>query len=407
MNFEYTVKTRSGGLSHGVIEAPSSAEARRQLADQGMFALQLSERAIATALETSGNRRWQLFGSRIGKSDILMMTCQLSVMTQAGIDLAEATRSIAHSCPHPALKKVLDAVYDDISSGKSMSVALARQSQVFGASYVAAISAAEASGTMTAALARLAELLRNEIRLRGALIAAMAYPGALCSVALLVILAIFFFVLPQFANVFQDMGVDPPPMTALLLNLAGTVRDNLLLVGLGVGGLAWGGRYALQQPETRRILDHLQLNCLPFRNAVRPLLVGQSFRLLSTMLQSKVPLLEAIQLCRRAARNSFYRDLFDKLEKEVESGQGISETLTKAAFIPPGAAQMVQSAEQAGKMGEILETVGLFYEEQGERELNKLVKLMEPMIVVVMGVIVSLVVASVVLPLLDVTSVQG
>jgi type IV pilus assembly protein PilC len=407
MTFEYTVKTRSGSLSQGVIDATSSAEARRQLLEQGMFALSLKERSRAAPRSAVQEPKRPLFQSRIGKSDLLMVTCQLSVMTQAGIDLAEATRNIAQSCPHPALKKVLETLYEDVASGQSMSAALERQKRVFGESYVAAISAAEASGTMTTALNRLAELLRNEIRLRGALLSAMAYPGALCGIAGLVMAAIFFFVLPQFAEVFQDMGVDPPPLTSLLLGIGSAVRENLLLFLLGAGGAVAGGWYLVRQPRTRRMWDNFQLNGFLLRKAVRSLLIGQSFRLLATMLQSNVPLLEAIRLCQRATRNSFYRDLFRQLEQEVEIGHGISETMMAAPFIPPGAAQMVQSAEQAGKLGEILETVGLFYEEQGERELNKLVKLMEPMIVVVMGVIVSLVVASVVLPLLDVTSVSG
>lgn len=407
MTFEYTVKTRSGSLSQGVIEAASSAEARRQLLEQGMFALSLKERRHTAPRPSLHAQKRPLFGSRIGKSDLLMVTCQLSVMTQSGIDLAEATRSIAQSCPHPALKEVLESLYEDIAAGKSMSAAMERQSKVFGESYVAAISAAEASGTMTTALNRLAELLRNEIRLRGTLVSAMAYPGALCGIAGLVMGAIFFFVLPQFAEVFRDMGVDPPPLTSLLLGIGSTIRENLLLFLLGICGAVAGIGSLVQQPRTRRAWDDFQLNGFLLRGAVRPLLIGQSFRLLATMLQSNVPLLETLQLCRRGTRNSFYRDLFRQLEQEVEIGHGISETLTRTPFIPPGAAQMVQSAEQAGKLGEILETVGLFYEEQGERELNKLVKLMEPMIVVVMGVIVSLVVASVVLPLLDVTSVSG
>jgi type II secretory pathway component PulF len=149
------------------------------------------------------------------------------------------------------------------------------------------------------------------------------------------------------------------------------------------------------------------LNNVVSRRAVRPLLLGHTFRLLSAMLQSKVPLLDAIKLCEKSVANIYYRELFQRLAQEVEVGHKIADTLSATPFIPPSAAQMVQTAERSGKLGEILETVGLFYEEEGERQLQKMVKLLEPVIVVFMGSIVATVVASVVLPLLDVSTVSS
>jgi type II secretory pathway component PulF len=406
MTFQYTVKARDGRLSQGLVDAATLAEARRQLLERGLYALSLKEAGTKPAVIEQAPAK-KFFGSRIGKSDVLMVTCQLSVMSQAGIDLAEALRGIAANCPHPGMKQVLNELYDDVSAGKSVSVAMERHTKVFGESYIAAIAAAEASGTMTNALRRLAELLRNEIRLRGTLAAALSYPLALGTICFLVVGVMFFVVLPQFAKVFENIGKTPPPMTSMLLNVSTTLRENGLLLiasGLAAAGGIW---YLARLPQTKRLWYGIQLNNVVSRGAVRPLLLGHTFRLLSAMLQSRVPLLDAIKLCEKSVRNVYYRELFQRLAQEVEIGHKIADTLSATPFIPPSAAQMVQTAERSGKLGEILETVGLFYEEEGERQLQKMVKLLEPVIVVFMGSIVATVVASVVLPLLDVSTVSS
>jgi type II secretory pathway component PulF len=143
------------------------------------------------------------------------------------------------------------------------------------------------------------------------------------------------------------------------------------------------------------------------RDVTRSLLVGRTFRLLGVMLQSGVPLPEALQLSRSAVQNRCYRDLFSTLLSEVLNGRGLGQSLSLASFIPVDAAQMASTGERTGKLGPVLEMIGEFYEDDGERRLQELMKLLEPAIVVVMGVIVGFIVASVMLPMLDISSVQG
>lgn len=407
MNFQYVVKAKDGSQSRGRIEAPSAADARRMLLEQGKFALSLSE--VSAGMNGPLQLKRQktqltLFAPKISKADVLMTTSQLYVMSQAGIDIAESIQSVAENCTHKEMRRVLNEIYSDVATGLSVSVALEKHVHVFGESYVSAIAAAEASGTMTAALKRLSEMLQNEIRMRGTIGSALSYPLALSVISIAVIGAMFFFVLPQFGEVFQNLGKTPPPFTTMLLSLSQTLKENMLFVLLGMGALIAGGVYSLIAPATKRFWHSVVINVFPLHKAMRPLLMGQMFRLLSTMLQSKVPLLEAIKLCQRSVKNLHFRELFQALEDEVQVGNGMSDTLTKAPFIPPSAAQMVRTAERSGKLGEILETVGKFYEEEGERQLQKLVKLLEPIIVVGMGVVVAGVVASVIIPLLDVSS---
>lgn len=402
MAFRYKCKARNGEISEGVIDSATLDEARAQLLSEGKFPLELADVRGGGAKRSAS--RGSLFGSRITKSDILMVTCQLSVMTKAGIDLAEAIDGISENCGNPALEKVLKSMHEDVSSGHAISEAMRKHIHVFGESYVSTVAAAEASGTMSSTLTRLAELLRNEIRMRGSVISALVYPAALLVIAFLVMVVLTFLVLPQFAGVFRDLGSTPPPVTATLLWVADMLRSNVLIVMGVVAGLVAGVRYISRQPAVHRYLHQLELNGAVIQRAFRPLLLGQSFRLLATMLQSNVPLIESLELCRRSCRNLIYQELFSDLRGQVEVGQSISSLLVSRSFVPASAVQMVQTAERSGELGSILETIGLFYEEEGERELRRIVTMIEPIIVVVMGGIVAFVVASVMLPLLDVAS---
>ncbi|MCH7685218.1 MAG: type II secretion system F family protein, partial [Planctomycetes bacterium] len=313
---------------------------------------------------------------------------------------------LAEQCSNPTLKKTLDAVYQDVSSGKPVSVALRKHSHIFGDAYVASIAAAEASGTMTEVLGRLADLLRNEIRLRNTLRSALAYPIVLGSVALLVVAALVFFVLPQFSKVFIDMGTPAPPMTQMLMDAANALRDHFLILLAVFGGGVWALSRFWFTDRGSRYWDGLVLNAVVIRNATQPLLLGRMFRLLGTMLQSGIPLLEAIRLCRSSVRNRHYRKLFDSLENDVMNGEGVAKALAAAQFVPSGATQMVTTAERTGKLGTVMQSVGEFYEDEGERQVHQLAKLLEPAIIVFMGVIVAFVVLSIMLPLLDVSTMS-
>lgn len=404
MNVQYIAKSRSGAQSSGLLDVSTLAEARRQLLEKGLFPISLNE-MLASAVPVA---RLPLFQrSKVSRADLMMATCQLAVMTRTGIDLAEAIKNVATHCANPTLKDVLNEILEDVTSGQSFSSALQKQVDVFGEAYVSSMAAAEASGTVANSLNRLTELLRNEIRVRSSVRSAMAYPVALIGVAALVMTAMFAFVLPQFEGVFQDLGAPPPPATQMLLSVSSFFRTYWIAVIAGMIGCGLAAGELLRLPQTVRAWHRFQLMNPLTRRAARPLLAGKTFRLMATMLQTGVPLMDAIRLCRRSARNVEYQDLFKQLAQEVESGRSMSATLETVSFLPGGAAQMIRTAETTGRLGEVLETVGSFYEEEGERELRQVVKLLEPAIVVVMGLLVSLVVAAVILPLLDVSSVSG
>ena len=409
MNFQYTAKSSAGQMTRGFLEALSLAEARQQLRQQGLFPLTL--KATGAAVEKASAKteaKAPRFGlRRVSKSDVLMVTSQLTIMSQSGVDLAEALQNVAAQCTSPGLKVALDQVYRDVEDGCSISAALKRQAHIFGEAYVASVAAGEASGRVPEVLARMADLLRNEIRLMTTVKGVLAYPVVLVLVASLVVGALVFFVLPQFGKVFADLEAPAPASTQLLLDSATLVRANLLVMLPVFGLLALGLAKLWFSPGAKRHKDRFLLNGVLVRHATRALLTGRTFRLLGTMLQSGIPLLEAIRLCRSSVKNALFRELFDAIEGDVLNGRKIGPVLSGSPFVPLGASQMIATAEKTGKLGPVLQTVGEFYEDEGERRVRELAKLLEPAIIVIMGVIVAFVVMSVMLPLLEFSTLSS
>ncbi len=406
MHFHYTAKAAAGDILTGLLEAQSTTEARQQLRQQGLFALTLVEQShnIGTAIA----RKHSLFGStRITKFDVLMFTSQLAIMTRSGIDLAEALQNVARQCRKPALKDALDAIYASVADGQTPSEAMKEFSHIFGDAYISSIAAGEASGRVPEVLNRLATLIRNEIRLKTTIRSVMAYPVIIMLVASVVIGALVFFVLPQFSQVFEDMGAPAPPFTQFLLDSAKAIRENVvLLAGLTFVALIGGVQYA-RSPSARRLRDRWILNAALIKNATQPLMTGRTFRLMGTMLQNGVPLLDTIRLCRSSVQNVLFRQLFDKLECDVLDGRGIATALNLCEFIPPGAGEMMSTAERTGKLGTVMETVGEFYEDDGDRQIREMARLIEPIIIVMLGMIVATVVISIMVPLLDFSTLSS
>ncbi len=400
MNFSYTAKSNTGDMSGGMMTAESLADVRRRLREQGLFPLNIQPTAagrLARNVRASRTARQR----RVPKRELLTMTSQLSVMARSGIDLASALKSISQQTAHPTLKAALEKVHEAVSSGKPVSAALREQDEVFGSAYIASVAAGEASGRLPEVLTRMSEMLRQELRRQGTIRTLLAYPIVLTVVSSLVISVLVLFVLPQFADVFEQLDAPLPAITKLMLDVSAELRRHIWMWAGGViATLAWAWWY-VHTPAGRRRLDSLKLNVVLLRNVTRPLMIGRLFRLLGTMIESGVPLLDALRLTRGSVSNKLYQELFDKLEQAVLNGRDMTGPLGECDFVPPAAAQMIATGERTGNLASVAQITGEFYEEEGETRLKELATVLEPLIIVVMGVIVATVVMSVMLPMFD------
>lgn len=315
--------------------------------------------------------------------------------------MAEALRNLSQQAKPGKLKDVLGRIYDDVSSGESLSQSLTRHPDVFDRAFVAGIAAGERSGDMVGVLQRLTVLVRNEARLISSIWALLTYPILLCLVMGVVLAAVVFYVLPQFGKVFEGLGHKPPPLTQFLLDVGTFARGHY--IGLMIGAALFAMALAIfrRQPVAQRLWDYTVLHLVVLRNATRALITGRLLRLLGTMLQSGVPLLDCIRLCRSASKSQLFHGLFDAVEHDLLQGKAINKAFHAAAFLPTGAAQMITTAEQNGRLGPVLQTMGEHYEEQGETRIRDLVKILEPVMIVGLGVVVAGVVMAIMLPLFD------
>jgi type II secretory pathway component PulF len=401
MQFVYTAKTGAGDIHTGHITAADVEAVKRALREQSLFAIDIRKKASNSPLKA-------LFGGReragISKRDLLSVTTQLAIMTRSGVDLASAFKSLSEQCGNATLRNVLGQVHRDVTGGKSISDAMQAQAAIFGDAYVASVAAGEAAGKLPEVLNRLAQFQRTEMRMRATVRTLMAYPILLASVSSLVVMGLVSFVLPKFVDIFNQFELSLPFITQVVVAVSDVLRKYFYifvpLVICGIMGLIVSRRVE----AGRRKWDYAMLNVPILREITRAFYIGRTFRLLGLMIESGVPLLEGLRLTRNSVRNVLYRKLFDELEESILNGRGLAASLINAGFVPSVAAEMVLTAERTGTLGMVTELMGEHYEEEGETKLRELATILEPMIIVVMGVIVATIVLAVMLPMFDIAT---
>ncbi len=404
MVYRYKAKSTAAGLATGVIEADSTFAAQQDLRRQGQLMPTISE---SSSRPSTGNQKKTHRTKKVPKTELLMLTSQLSIMCESGVDLAEAIEESARQATHPVLRKALIQVHRDISDGRRIADAMAAQSETFGSTYVASFAAGESSGNMEAVLNRLATILEGEIRLRSMLVTVMAYPIVLTGLSIVTLGVLLLFVLPHFGEIFEGMKVPLPGSTQMLLGLSNSFTEHPDVWCLTVLAGFATAVFCSRRPAVRRKFDHLMLHMKGVSAVTQSLVAGRAFRMCGTMVESGVPLLEAIQMTRSSIRNSVFRELFDVLEIEVLNGRGIGTALAGTKYVPRGAARMIITAEKTGRLGQVMDRVGTFYETEGTRRLEELSKLLEPAIIIIMGCVVATVVLSILLPMFALTQMTG
>jgi type II secretory pathway component PulF len=341
----------------------------------------------------------------VTRNRVLLTLNQLSVMSQNGIEIADALESVGRNCSDERLAKSLQEIHRSVRSGQSFSVAVGRHGTYFPTTLAPILAAAEATGEVPEALRRIVARMRGEVKMYGTIVGAMIYPVILIGASSVVMSALILGVLPQFSKVFASMGKPVPIYTQALLSFGDFCRTYwtgiLPLLVLAIIALVMLRRHAMIQRPLARFLMYGPL----IRDAYRPLQAGRNMRTIASMVQGGVPLLQAVRLSQRTTSDIYWQGLLHRIEDRLIDGATASSAMVGVDFIPPEAAQLMSTAERTGRVAEVLEDIGEFYEEEAERRIKRLVVALEPAIIVVMGVIVAAIVMSVMLPLLDVSTI--
>ena len=421
MKFQYHATNKQGAAVQGTVDGGTAMAARSSLRFAGLniqsiepVAKGSSDASVSvsrnplikplTSKSTGLLGKGFLGGKRVKYNDLVVALSQLSIMIQSGDDLAAAIRVVADQCTHPTLRNVLQSVKRDVEEGQKFSVAMSKHPRVFDVAMVAAVDAGEHSGKLIDGLERMTTLLQRDQQLKSSVLSMLTYPAVLLFITCSVVSSMFFFVLPQFSKVFKEMERPVPPLTSFLLSV-GTTLQNYWFVILGLlGVMVAAALYARRLPQWRYSIDYIILNGFFVREASRPLMAGRIFRLMGTMIQNGVPLLDTVKLSQRATKNVYYRDMFRRMEKDILEGRGIGPTVAAVTFFPTGAGHMLETGERSAKLAFVLQTIGEYYEKEGEQKLRWFVKLLEPVMIMGLGGVVGTVVMSIVLPMLDITT---
>ena len=388
-----------GGESAGVARAPLRRLPGRATSAERAAPVQRS----SAARSKTGQRREK----PLAKRDLLMIVTQLSIMTRSGVDIADAIRSIAGRATKPIVREALQQLHMSLEEGSRLSQAMAAQGDRFGGIVIASIAAGEASGKLSEVLGRLRVLMRDELRTRNAIRSVMSYPLVLTVVTAGVLAAMIFFVLPQFAGIYEASRAPTPAATQLLLTVAATLRQYWWAVAMLVAGAGIGGWRLFRSGSGRPWIDRMFYRLPLLRDVSRPLGIGRAFRLQGALLESGVPLLEVLQLTKSVSTNTLMQALNERMQQAVLVGKCMSSALAQSECVPEGALEMVATAEANGQLAGVLQTVGEFFESEGEQQLKDLVKIAEPAIIVLLGLVVGGIVLAVMLPMLDLSAVGG
>ncbi len=411
MKLAYRAYDRSGRLVNDSIDAESAAQATELLRRQGLFVSEIAEPRGATAGGSGGSSRHAFArraGGRSGRlRDMSSFVRQLSILVSTGTPMVDAIASLeAQIGPGPWKSAVAD-IRLKLEQGSSLSAALEHHPSYFDAVARSLIAAGESGGQLDAMLRRLATLTRQQSKTRAMILGAMVYPTLLISVAGAVLLTMLLFVLPRFEGLFQNLGSPLPPTTQLLMDLSHLLRNDwYFALGLVVAVIA-GARSWLGSERGRAASGTVLLKLPKFGKIVRSFLTARVLRVLGVLVEAKVPLLEALTLTRQAAGHRAYAELLERVEQRVTKGESVSATLDNTPLIDRNIVEAIRSGERSGAMGAVLLSLSDFLDEDNEVILKSLSSVIEPLILIVLGVVIGFVAVSMFLPLFDLASTTG
>jgi type IV pilus assembly protein PilC len=390
ISFLYKARDPLGNIYEGTVDAANVDEATQQLRRDGYKVLEIDEESSELAL---------LLGKRITRSDIIYLTSQLAIMVETGISISHSLSTIIEQEDNPKLCQLLLDLKQSVEAGEDLSTALARHPAYFDQTYVSLIRASEVTGSMGVMLQRIASYLDKEKEIRGKVRSAMMYPMvmALASIGVTVFLLLYIF--PKFEPLFNRPGADLPQLTVFLIGVSDSMMAHWYLWLIAVVSLVVGLVLFRRTETGRQTFDYLKINLPILGPLFRKVAITRSIRTLGTMTASGVPVLESLQLSADVAGNYYYRKLWLDVIDQVATGKQICDALSTSSLCPPLLVRMIAAGEETGKLDTVLQKVSGYYDTEVENAINTTTRLIEPIMIAVMGFVVGAIALSLLLPI--------
>ena len=405
MPFRYQAIDAQGRTVTDVIDAPSLREAGDLLRERRLFVTRLVATDEAVSQTSGGTTTEVKAGGKL--KDIVFFTQQMSMLIRSGARVVQALNAVESQCQRPGWRKVVTEIRTDVEAGRPLSTALAKFPRQFSAVYVNMISAGEASGDLGLAFERLAHLTRQQQEIRNRVIGAMAYPALLVVLCTVVLAALFTFVLPRFAEMFETVGAELPASTRMLIDSSQWVRSHWKLALAGLAIAAGGAAWFLRSERGQRCISRFTVRVRVFGPIVRNVILARLCRIWGQLLDSKVGLLDAVQLTRDSTTNLDFRELLEAVANSIIEGQSISGPLLDSWLLPRTFSAAIVTGEESGRLADSLLFVASCLEDENAQVLASLSRVIEPILLSIMGVIVGTVAISLFLPMFDLATMAG
>ncbi|HIB53375.1 MAG TPA: type II secretion system protein GspF [Nitrospirales bacterium] len=396
--YEYQGLTAAGKTVSGMIDADTAKGARLKLRNNGVFPTDLKEGGSAG---TDGLLTFKSRAESISLKEQALLTRQLGTLLTAGLPLVDSLSALIDQIEKANIKGVMADIRERVREGSALSQALQCHPGSFSPLYTHMVSAGEASGALDEVLARLADFQDSQIRLKNQITTALMYPMFMFAVGSMVLFGLVTFVVPKITAVFTDMEQALPLPTIILL----TVSDGLaaywmwFLAG-GVFAVLMVRRY-LQTEVGRERYDALLLKLPVVGTVVKMVAVSRFTRTLSTMLSSGVPLMQALEVVSRVVNNRVLQHAIDEARQNIREGESLAAPLKRSGLIPPLATHMIAVGEKSGELEAMLIRVSQVYDSEVDTSMNQLTALLEPIMIVVMGVVVLFIILAILLPIFE------
>jgi type IV pilus assembly protein PilC len=395
--FTYTARALNGQLKSATIEAKSREEAVAQLRKQKLTVVKVDEQ---TKKKTGG-------GS-IKMRDVVIFTRQFATMINAGLPLVQALDILAKQSENPALKEVTRHVVFDVESGHTVADALRKHPKAFSDLYTNMVAAGEAGGILDTILLRLAVFLEKNDALVRKVKGAMIYPGVILSVAVIAIGVLLLFVIPVFEEMFASVGMSLPLPTRVVIAMSKFLKSYWWAVAGGIVGAVFLFRRYYATNDGRRNIDAMMLRLPVLGDVLRKSAVSRFTRTLGTLISSGVSILEGLEITAKTAGNRIIQDAIMESRASIAGGESIAAPLQKSQVFPPMVISMIAVGESTGGLDEMLSKIADFYDEEVDAAVSGLLAMMEPLMIVFLGVVVGGMVVSMYLPIFDMmNAVQG
>lgn len=398
--FSYKAYAKTGKQIEGVMEATAERDVLILLRKQNLKVLRIEKMATPWPEIFAGLTR-----KKVGAQDVMRFTSMFSTLVNAGIPLSACLRTLQEQTDHPELKNVLSTVIQEIESGLDLSTALSKHPDVFNAMYVDLVRAGEAGGALHVVLERLAIYSEKTERLRRKIKGALTYPIVVVCIACLIVGVILIFVVPEFAQTFAAAGKVLPLPTRILLMVSDAVRHLYLFIIIAGGGLYAGFRFAIQNPQFQKTADVLMLKLPLFGDLLMKSAVSRFARTLAMLLVSGVSIIQSLQIVAHVTGNKVIAEALLNVGDAICSGESFAEPMKRCGVFSPLVVQMIAVGESTGNMAGMLSKVADFYEDEVETAAESLSSLIEPLMIVFLGIVLGFVIIALFLPILSLSEV--